>query len=70
MVGLQRLLDESAAAAGRHLRGIITDDRRLTAEQVCNRLPGMRLLVLATVTSDGRPPVGPVDGYLMRSHLG
>jgi Pyridoxamine 5'-phosphate oxidase len=62
---LQQLLDESAAGAGPHLRGIITGDRRLTAEQVCRRLQGMRLLALATVTADGRPLVGPVDGYLL-----
>jgi len=65
LAALQRLLDESAAAAGPHLRGIITEDRRLTAEQLSRRLQGMRLLVLATVTSDGRPLVGPVDGYLL-----
>ena len=62
---LQRLLDESSAAAGPHLRGIISDDRRLTAEQLCERLQGMRLLTVATVTADGRPLVGPVDGYLL-----
>jgi hypothetical protein len=62
---LQQLLDESAAGAGAHLRGIVTDDRRLSAEQVCRRLQGMRLLALATVTADGRPLVGPVDGYLL-----
>lgn len=62
---MQSLLDESAAAAGSHLRGIITDDRRLSAGQVCERLQGMRLLALATVTADGRPLVGPVDGYLI-----
>jgi hypothetical protein len=62
---LQRLLDSSAAEAGPHLRGIITDDRRLSARQVCQRLQGMRLLVLATVTADGRPLAGPVDAYLL-----
>jgi nitroimidazol reductase NimA-like FMN-containing flavoprotein (pyridoxamine 5'-phosphate oxidase superfamily) len=62
---LQGLLDRSAAAAGAHLRGIITGDRRLSAVQVCERLQGMRLLVVATVTSDGRPLAGPVDGYLL-----
>jgi uncharacterized pyridoxamine 5'-phosphate oxidase family protein len=65
LAALQRLLDESAAAAGPHLRSIITEDRRLTSEQLCLRLQGMCLLVLATVTSDGRPLVGPVDGYLI-----
>ena len=62
---LQLLLDGSAAGAGPHLREVITDDRRLSAVQVCERLQGMRLLVVATVTSDGRPLAGPVDGYLL-----
>jgi hypothetical protein len=62
---LQDLLDRSAAAAGPHLRGIITDERRLTAAQVCELLPGMRLIVVATVTADGRPLAGPVDGYFL-----
>jgi nitroimidazol reductase NimA-like FMN-containing flavoprotein (pyridoxamine 5'-phosphate oxidase superfamily) len=62
---LQRLLDRSAAEAGPHLRGIITDERRLSAEQVCRKLQGMRLLVVATVTADGRPLAGPVDGYFL-----
>ena len=62
---LQGLLDRSAAAAGAHLRDIVTNDRRLSAAQVCERLKGMRLLVVATVTSDGRPLAGPVDGYFL-----
>jgi hypothetical protein len=62
---LQRLLDDSAAGAGAHLRNIITDDRRLTAAQLCARLTGLRLLTVATVTGDGRPLAGPVDGYLL-----
>jgi hypothetical protein len=62
---LQQLLDQSAADAGPHLRGIISDERRLTAEQLCTRLQGMRLLVVATVTADGRPLAGPVDGYFL-----
>jgi Pyridoxamine 5'-phosphate oxidase len=62
---LQDLLDRSAAGAGPHLRGIIGDDRRLSAVQVCERLQGMRLLVAATVTADGRPLAAPVDGYFL-----
>jgi hypothetical protein len=62
---LQQLLDRSAAGVGAHLRGIIGDDRRLSAAQVCERLQGMRLIVVATVTADGRPLAGPVDGYLL-----
>ena len=62
---LQELLDRSAAAAGPHLRDIITGDRRLSAAAVCERLQGMRLLVVATVTADGRPLAAPVDGYFL-----
>lgn len=62
---LQRLLDDSMAGAGPHLQSIITGERRLDAEGVCRRLQGMCLLVLATVTADGRPLVGPVDGYFL-----
>jgi hypothetical protein len=62
---LQSLLDRSATGAGPHLRGIITDERRLTAAELCRRLEGMRLLVVATSTMDGRPLAGPVDGYLL-----
>jgi nitroimidazol reductase NimA-like FMN-containing flavoprotein (pyridoxamine 5'-phosphate oxidase superfamily) len=69
---LQALLDSSYAAAGTHLRRIVTPERRLSAEQVAERLTGMRLLALATVTADGRPQVGPVDGIFMRGsfHFG
>jgi hypothetical protein len=63
---LDALLDASAAAAGPHLASIATPERRLTAAQLSERLLGMRLLVVATVTADGRPLVGPVDGYFLR----
>jgi hypothetical protein len=62
---LQQLLDLSAAGAGPHMKGIITDERRLSAAELCQRLQGMRLLVVATVTADGRPLAGPVDGYFL-----
>jgi hypothetical protein len=62
---LQDLLDASMATAGPHLRDIISDERRLTARALSERLGGMRLLVLATVTGDGRPLCGPVDGYFL-----
>ncbi len=62
---LQDLLDASMATAGPHLRGIITDERRLSAAELTARLQGMRLLVLATATADGRPLAGPVDGYFL-----
>src|ERR1700722_13167192 len=62
---LRELLDRSAAGAGAPLRGIASDDHRLSAVQVTERLQGMRLLVVATVTADGRPLAGPVDGYFL-----
>lgn len=65
MTRLQQLLDASAAAAGQHMRDIIPDEHRLTAEQVCERMRSMCVLSLATVTADGRPLAGPVDGYLI-----
>jgi hypothetical protein len=68
MAELQQLLDDSAAGAGPHLSGIITPERRLSAAELCEKLTGMRLLALATVTADGRPLVGPVDGYFLHGH--
>jgi hypothetical protein len=62
----QALLDRSYEAAGTHLRSIHTQQRRLSAADLVQRLPGMCLLVLATVSSAGRPVTGPVDGVFHR----
>jgi uncharacterized pyridoxamine 5'-phosphate oxidase family protein len=72
LAALQALLDRSYASGGQHLLRIHTPDRRLDAEGVAERLTGMRLLALATVTADGRPLVGPVDGIFYRGafHFG
>jgi nitroimidazol reductase NimA-like FMN-containing flavoprotein (pyridoxamine 5'-phosphate oxidase superfamily) len=69
---MQEVLDRSYASAGAHLLRIHTPERRLTAAQISERLQGMCLLALATVTADGRPLVGPVDGILHRGsfHFG
>jgi Pyridoxamine 5'-phosphate oxidase len=69
---LQDLLDRSYAVAGAHLLRIHTPERRLSAERVIERLTGMCLLTLATVTADCRPIVGPVDGLFYRGafHFG
>ena len=69
---LQVLLDRSYELAGRHLRSVITPERRLSAADLVDRLHGMCLLVLATVTRDGRPMAGPVDGIFYRGawHFG
>lgn len=66
---LQRLLDDSYAAAGTHLRSITTPQRRVGASDLCEELTGMRLLVLATATADGRPICGPVDGIFYRGRF-
>jgi hypothetical protein len=72
VAALQELLDRSYAGAGAHLLAIHTTERRLRAEQVAERLSGMCLLALATVTTDGRPVVGAVDGIFFRGafHFG
>lgn len=62
---LQALLTASMTGAGPHLRDIIDAERRLDAHRLTERLQGMRLLVLATVTADGRPLTAPVDGYFL-----
>jgi hypothetical protein len=69
---LQELLDRSYAAAGPHLRSITTPERRVGAEDLVARLTGMCLLVVATVTADGRPIAGPLDGIFYRGafHFG
>jgi hypothetical protein len=69
---LAELLDRSYASAGSHLLRIHTPGRRLSAHGVVERLTGMCLLTLATVTADCRPIAGPVDGIFYRGafHFG
>jgi general stress protein 26 len=62
---LQSLLDASMATAGPHLSDIISEERRMDARELTERLQGLCLLVLATATADGRPLAGPVDGYFL-----
>jgi Pyridoxamine 5'-phosphate oxidase len=69
LAALQELLDRSYESGGDHLRRIITPERRLQAAELAQRLEGMRLLALATVTADGRPVIGPVDGIFLRGHF-
>jgi hypothetical protein len=72
LLRMQQVLDRSDAAAGEHLRSIITAERRLTSEQVAAALTGMCLLTLATVSSQGHPVAGPVDGVFFHGewHFG
>jgi hypothetical protein len=69
---IQELLDRSYANAGAHLLRIHTPDRRASAGEVVDRLSGMCLLVVTTVTADSRPIGGPVDGVFYRGafHFG
>lgn len=69
---LQRVIDDSYANATGHLLQVHEPERRLPSAAVAAELTGMRLLVLATSTRDGRPVTGPVDGIFYRGlwHFG
>lgn len=66
---LQELLDASYASSGPHLRDIHTDAARLDAQALVDAYTGMQVLVVATVSADGRPLTGPVDSFLFRGTL-
>ena len=66
---LQSVLDDSHKRAGAHLLSIITEERRLTAAEIADRLTGMTLLALATTTRGGAPLIGPVDGIFFRGEF-
>lgn len=63
---LQNLLDESHASMSGYMSSILTEEKRLSATALIERLQGMKLLSLATVTAKGEPRVGPVDGLFYR----
>src|SRR4051794_14831665 len=69
---LQELLDRSYSGAGAHLRSITTPERRVPAGDLADRLQGMTLPTLATVTAAARPLAGPGDGIFYRGafHFG
>jgi nitroimidazol reductase NimA-like FMN-containing flavoprotein (pyridoxamine 5'-phosphate oxidase superfamily) len=66
---LQRLLDDSHASAGGHLRRIFSDERRVSAADLPAHLTGVQVLALATVTPRGDPRVAPVDGLFYRGRF-
>ena len=66
---LQRLLDESYAAGGKHLRSIFSPQQRSQAVDVTAVLTGVFLINLATVTTRCEPLVAPVDGLFYRGRL-
>ena len=65
---LQALLDRSYGRAGEHLRSITTPERRIPAADLVPLLDGVQIIDVATVTKDGRPRVGPVDGLFFGAH--
>lgn len=58
---LQAMFDAHLARANRHMRNIVTPERRLTARQVVTYLQGTKHVAFATVTSKGEPRVSPLD---------
>jgi general stress protein 26 len=65
---LQALLDRSHGGSGDHMRSIVTDERRLTAEQVVKYMQGVKHVSLGTLTSKGEPFVAPLDGLFIHGH--
>ncbi len=65
IAALQELLDRSHAGATDHLRNIINETRRLSAEDLAALLTGMKVLAVATVTAAGEPRVSALDGHFL-----
>jgi general stress protein 26 len=65
IASLQRLIDDSHGRATEHLRGIINDERTLSAANVVGLLTGMKVLSVATVTARGEPRVSAMDGHFL-----
>jgi hypothetical protein len=66
---LQLLLNRSYDQAGSHLREVITPERRVGAARLIDLMAGVQVLALATVTADGRPLTGAVDGLFYRARF-
>jgi general stress protein 26 len=65
LVHLQALLDASHARSTEHLRGIINDERSLTATDIAGLLTGMKVITAATVTARGEPRISAMDGHFL-----
>lgn len=68
LADLQALLDRSFAASSEHLRDIMSEPRRLTAERLAAELPSPAVLNIASVTARGEPRVSAVDGHFLHGH--
>jgi hypothetical protein len=69
LVALRAVLEDSYASAGPHLLSIHTDNWRLSAEQIVERLTGMCIISFSTVNSKGEPIAGPLDGMFYRGRF-
>jgi general stress protein 26 len=67
VAALQRLLDSSYATSTAHLRDIINDSHRLTAQDLVALLTGMKVLSVATVTARGEPRISALDGHFLHA---
>jgi general stress protein 26 len=65
IAALQDLLDGSHARSTDHLRSIISDDRRLSADDIVALLTGMKVISVATVTVEGHPRISAMDGHFL-----
>ena len=65
---LQRVLDDSRAAAGAHLRNAFGESN-ITAAEVVATFDGIVEMHLAVVTRDGAPLVAPVDGMFVHGRI-
>ncbi|MBP2329390.1 hypothetical protein JOF56_009775 [Kibdelosporangium banguiense] len=65
----QALIDDSHGRAGAHLRSIMSDPSRISAEELSGLLTGVQVLNVATVTAAGQPRVAPVDGLFYRGQF-
>ena len=64
---LQELLERAYERSTEHLRNIITDPRRLEADDLVRVLTGMCTLNLATVTARCEPRISAVDGHFLHA---
>lgn len=69
LLALGRLLEQSYATAGKHLRSIFTTDHRTSASDLSLGLSGVFPISLATVSARCEPLVAPVDGLFYRGRL-
>ena len=68
LAAMQALIDRSYGGASDHLRGIIDDQRTLSAREIAALMTGMRVVSFATVTARGEPRVSALDGHFLHGH--